>query len=93
VVAVLLLLFAVAAQAQDAFEYEIAAYEAQPASAPGGIVFTGSSSIRLWTTLAGDFPAHRVLNRGFGGSELRDAGFARIDNAARNIDVRDGIAV
>ncbi|MCY7354691.1 MAG: GDSL-type esterase/lipase family protein [Lysobacter sp.] len=37
------------------------------------IVFTGSSSIRLWDTLAGDFPNVPVLNRGFGGSQLRDA--------------------
>lgn len=39
---------------------------------PGGVVFTGSSSVRLWETLAEDFPDTRVLNRGFGGSELED---------------------
>ena len=32
----------------------------------------GSSSIRLWKTLAADFPEHRLLNRGFGGSQLSD---------------------
>lgn len=37
------------------------------------IVFIGSSSIRKWTTLAEDFPHHRVLNRGFGGSEMKDS--------------------
>ncbi len=37
------------------------------------IVFTGSSSIRLWTSLAADFPGRPLLNRGFGGSQLRDA--------------------
>jgi lysophospholipase L1-like esterase len=37
------------------------------------IVFTGSSSVRMWTTLAEDFPRRPVLNRGFGGSQLRDA--------------------
>ena len=37
------------------------------------ILFIGSSSIRLWKTLAQDFPKHRVINRGFGGSELSDA--------------------
>ncbi len=37
------------------------------------IVFTGSSSIRLWSSLAADFPAQPVLNRGFGGSQIRDA--------------------
>ena len=36
------------------------------------LVFTGSSSIRLWSSLAGDFPGLPVLNRGFGGSQLRD---------------------
>jgi len=36
------------------------------------ILFTGSSSIRVWTSLATDFPKHNVLNRGFGGSEMAD---------------------
>ncbi len=36
------------------------------------IVFTGSSSVRLWRTLDEDFPGKPVLNRGFGGSQLRD---------------------
>lgn len=37
-----------------------------------GIVFTGSSSVRFWETLADDFPGRPVLNRGFGGSQLAD---------------------
>lgn len=37
------------------------------------VVFTGSSSVRLWASLATDFPGVPVLNRGFGGSETRDA--------------------
>jgi lysophospholipase L1-like esterase len=36
------------------------------------ILFTGSSSIRMWTDLATDFPKHNVLNHGFGGSEMSD---------------------
>ena len=36
-------------------------------------VFTGSSSVRMWDTLATDFPGKLVLNRGFGGSQMRDA--------------------
>src|SRR6185503_19118615 len=36
-------------------------------------VFIGSSTIRLWKTLAQDFPDHRVINRGFGGSEIVDS--------------------
>jgi lysophospholipase L1-like esterase len=43
--------------------------------APGGIVFVGSSSIRLWPSLSGDFPGMNVVNRGFGGSELADSVF------------------
>lgn len=37
---------------------------------PGGVLFMGSSSIRLWTTLASDFPELPVINRGFGGSQI-----------------------
>jgi lysophospholipase L1-like esterase len=58
------------------WEKEIAAYEAADAKrAPekGGIVFVGSSSIRMWKTLAQDFPKHRVINRGFGGSQIGDS--------------------
>lgn len=50
--------------------FEIADATARPPK--GGIVFIGSSSIRLWTSLATDFPGMPVLNRGFGGSQLRE---------------------
>lgn len=40
---------------------------------PGGVLFVGSSSIRFWTSLAKDFPGVDTLNRGFGGSEIRDS--------------------
>lgn len=39
----------------------------------GGIEFIGSSSIRMWDSLAADFPGQPVFNRGFGGSEVRDS--------------------
>ena len=58
------------------WEKEISAYEKMDATNPpakGGFVFTGSSTIRFWKTLAQDFPGQPVLNRGFGGSELCDA--------------------
>src|SRR5439155_16537329 len=60
------------------WESEIAAFEATdrtnpPPKAP--VVFVGSSSIRLWKTLAQDFPKHHVLNRGFGGSEISDSAY------------------
>lgn len=58
-----------------AFAPEIAAFEASDRRQPparGGIVFVGSSSIRMWDDLAADFPGEPVLNRGFGGSTLPD---------------------
>jgi len=62
------------------WEKDVAAYEAadreQPPAA-GGIVLVGSSNIRLWTTLAEDFPGLNVLNRGVGGARLEElVGFA-----------------
>ena len=40
------------------------------AEAKNRVVFYGSSSIRLWKTLAQDFPESKTLNLGFGGSTL-----------------------
>lgn len=40
--------------------------------APGGIVFNGSSSIRLWD-LNKSFPGLPLINTGFGGSVIEDA--------------------
>jgi len=60
------------------WEKEVAAFELRDQDGPPpkhGIVFVGSSSIRKWSTLAEDFPEQRVLNRGFGGSQLADAVF------------------
>jgi hypothetical protein len=37
------------------------------------VLFVGSSSIRFWKTLAADFPQYRVINRGFGGSQIADS--------------------
>ena len=58
------------------FEKEIAAYEAADLTGPpsqGAIVFTGASGIRLWKTMAEDFPGLIVINRGFGGSQVSDS--------------------
>lgn len=55
---------------------DMARFAAQDATTPlpeRPIVFTGSSSVRMWETLAADFPHAGVLNRGFGGSQVRDA--------------------
>lgn len=50
-----------------------AAQDATSPSAPGCVLFLGSSSIRLWKTLQDDFPGVPVANRGFGGSQIADA--------------------
>ena len=57
------------------FEREIIAFEAadritRPSA--GGILFVGSSSMRLWPDLAADFPGRTIINRGFGGSTLAE---------------------
>lgn len=39
----------------------------------GAVLFIGSSSIRLWDTLAQDFPEIPVINRGFGGSLVHES--------------------
>jgi lysophospholipase L1-like esterase len=57
------------------WERAIKTFEAadkQSPPAPGAVLFIGASSIRRWKTLAADFPRYRVLNRGFGGSEISD---------------------
>ena len=63
------------AQAQDRWEKDIAAFEAKDKESPpsqGGIVFVGSSTIRMWKTQE-SFPDLKVVNRGFGGSAIADA--------------------
>jgi lysophospholipase L1-like esterase len=56
------------------WEKEVAAIEKRQAEKPpakGGIVFAGSSTIRLWD-LTKSFPDWKATNSGFGGSEIRD---------------------
>ncbi|MEO1012157.1 MAG: GDSL-type esterase/lipase family protein [Bacteroidota bacterium] len=36
------------------------------------IVFTGSSSVRMWHDLKQRFPEHQIVNTGFGGSQASD---------------------
>ena len=36
------------------------------------VVFTGSSSIRIWKDLEQRFPQHQIINSGFGGSQASD---------------------
>ncbi len=63
------------AQEVNEFEDEIVAFE--KADEANGyqedfILFTGSSSIRLWKTLEQDMEGLDVLNRGFGGAKLSE---------------------
>jgi lysophospholipase L1-like esterase len=56
------------------WEKEVAAIEKRQAANPpakGGLVFAGSSTIRLWD-LDKSFPDWKATNSGFGGSEIRD---------------------
>lgn len=56
------------------FAKDIAKFDADDTAQPpakGGIIFTGSSSVRLWD-LKSAFPDLPVLNRGFGGSVTND---------------------
>jgi lysophospholipase L1-like esterase len=58
------------------YENEIAAFEAADKKAPpaeGAILFIGDSAIRMWKSLAEDFPDQKVINRGFGGSQMIDS--------------------
>lgn len=46
-------------------------YDAQNSFPEDAVLFTGSSSIRIWKT-ADAFPEYPVINRGFGGSHISD---------------------
>jgi lysophospholipase L1-like esterase len=80
-VALLLLASSPAAWAQKAndssrWEKDIAAFEAQDKANPppkGALLFIGSSTIVRWKTLAQDYPEHKTINRGFGGSQIADS--------------------
>jgi lysophospholipase L1-like esterase len=57
------------------WENEIAAFETADRENPpasDGVVFLGSSNIRMWNTLEGDFPGLNVINRGVGGANLAE---------------------
>ena len=59
----------------QAWEASIRRFEARDRLSPapaGTILFTGSSSITLWSSLAQDMVPLPVLNRAFGGSRMAD---------------------
>ncbi|HKK43011.1 MAG TPA: GDSL-type esterase/lipase family protein [Bacteroidales bacterium] len=58
-----------------AWEPDIAKFEQLDKSEtypPDAIMFAGSSSIRLWYTLAADMSPYPVIQRGYGGAKLSD---------------------
>jgi len=63
------------AQTDTAFADEVLAFataDAREGLPPANaVLFTGSSSIRLWQTLGEDFAGTAVINRGFGGSQIK----------------------
>jgi len=62
----------------DRWEREITKFEESDRQNPppkDAVIFIGSSSIRLWQSLKEDFPGVKVINRGFGGSEIPDSTF------------------
>jgi lysophospholipase L1-like esterase len=44
---------------------------------PNAFLFTGSSTIRKWINLENDLPGLVLINRGFGGSTMKDLNFYR----------------
>jgi lysophospholipase L1-like esterase len=63
------------AQAVETWETEIRQLEARDAAEPDpadAILFVGSSSIRLWDSIATDMAPYRVIQRGVGGSTYSD---------------------
>lgn len=58
------------------WESTIQKFEAEDKAHPpskGGIVFIGASSFARWTHMAQSFPDLKVVNRGYGGSELAES--------------------
>ena len=64
-----------AAAQEDRWANAMAAFEEADRTSPppqGGVIFVGSSSIRLWN-LDASFAGKGYINRGFGGSEIADS--------------------
>tara|TARA_R110002074_G_scaffold402328_1_gene607265 strand:- start:312 stop:1007 length:696 start_codon:yes stop_codon:yes gene_type:complete len=68
--------FYCSAQTENTFANEVktitAKYDTIWDTSKETIVFTGSSSVRLWNKLENSFPNHQIVNSGFGGSQSTD---------------------
>ena len=74
------------------WESDIAAFEQLDADTPDpedAVLFLGSSSIRLWTTMADDMQPWPVIRRGYGGASYLDL----LHYAPRLVDAHDPRAV
>ena len=72
--------FSSAAQSSDikGWEKDIRSFEqldSVETYPPNAVLFAGSSSIRLWSTLADDMKPYPVIQRGYGGAKLNDFAF------------------
>ena len=68
----LLLCSTLFAQDPTRFESEIASLKIDTPNSCNCILFTGSSSIRMWKDLPDYFPSFPIKNHGFGGSHMSD---------------------
>lgn len=76
-VSTILIVGAASAQPRTAqyFRQEIARFDSlnhMETYSKNAILFTGSSSIRLWTTIHEDMQPYEVIQRGFGGARIED---------------------
>ena len=68
--------FSVQAQDPLRFQSQVENLLESKQHTPGAhIIFTGSSSIKMWETLSEDFPEYQVANKGFGGSHMSDLNY------------------
>lgn len=81
IVSTLVYLIVSMAGAQDSlpFKAEVEAIQKKYGSAFDAsqktLVFTGSSSIRMWDDVGERFPNHQIVNTGFGGSQASDLSY------------------
>ncbi|HLO57789.1 MAG TPA: GDSL-type esterase/lipase family protein [Bacteroidales bacterium] len=62
-------------KSQTAWEKDIRQFEKLDSAetySPNAVLFAGSSSIRLWSTIKRDMAPYEIIQRGFGGSKLSD---------------------
>jgi lysophospholipase L1-like esterase len=75
-VSVAMPLYAAEKSPSEKWEKDIQAFEKADKTNPPpleAVLFIGSSTIKLWKTLQQDFPEYKVINRGFGGSQIADS--------------------